>query len=826
MGKKLTYEELELKVKKLDTKTKKLKQIEKTLKEKITELNSFINNVPDMAWIKDIESRFIAVNKTFSETVGMNPESLINQSCEVCFGKEAAKKFREDDQEVMKGKKQVTIVEKIKDSKKNEEIWLETIKSPIFNESGRVSGTVGIARDITHHKLTQEELVKSKAMFEAVIESLPFDVFALDRNSRYILQNSICKKNWGDLIGKSPEAIAVDKHTKRLWLENNRLAFSGETVKGEVLYDRLSGEKIYYYNVITPIRDEEKIYGILGVLVDISELKQAEETLKQSEERFRRLVETMNDGLGIQDEKGIITYVNSKFGHMLGYKPENLIGKSVTDFLDDRNKQIFKNEIAIRIKGKVSSYEIEWVCKDGKKIPTIMSPQAIFDEKGQFKGSFSVITDISSFKQVEEALRQSKERFRNLTETTSDWVWEVDKDLRYTYVSPKIRDIIGHFPEEIMGKTIFDLMPPEEAHRVSKIFNTITESKQPFYCLENINLHKKGHPVVLETSGIPILDDDGELCGYRGIDRDITKRKRTEEFLRKQTFDLDERVKELNCLYGISKIRERPDITFEEMLQEIVDLIPSSWHYPEIVCARIIIEGQEYKTKNFKEKVWNQTSDIVVHGKRIGILEICYPEERPESDEEPFLKEERSLISAITERLGRITEHKRADGALRKAHDELEKRVEKRTKDLEIQKSNLEEANIAMQVLLDKRQEDKKELEDNVLTNVKEMIVPYFEKIKKTKLDDQQKAVLNIVESCLNEIISPFTRKMSLKYLNLTPTEIQVANLIRYGSNSKEIADILGLSPRTIYNHRKNIRKKFGLKNKKTNLRSHLLSTH
>ncbi|MDH3575901.1 MAG: helix-turn-helix transcriptional regulator, partial [Desulfobacteraceae bacterium] len=169
---------------------------------------------------------------------------------------------------------------------------------------------------------------------------------------------------------------------------------------------------------------------------------------------------------------------------------------------------------------------------------------------------------------------------------------------------------------------------------------------------------------------------------------------------------------------------------------------------------------------------------------------------------------------------------KQAEGALRKAHDELEKRVEKRTKDLEIQKSNLEEANIAMQVLLDKRQEDKKELEDNVLTNVKEMIVPYFEKIKKTKLDDQQKAVLNIVESCLNEIISPFTRKMSLKYLNLTPTEIQVANLIRYGSNSKEIADILGLSPRTIYNHRKNIRKKFGLKNKKTNLRSHLLSTH
>jgi DNA-binding CsgD family transcriptional regulator len=131
-----------------------------------------------------------------------------------------------------------------------------------------------------------------------------------------------------------------------------------------------------------------------------------------------------------------------------------------------------------------------------------------------------------------------------------------------------------------------------------------------------------------------------------------------------------------------------------------------------------------------------------------------------------------------------------------------------------------------MQVLLDKRQEDKKEMEDNVLTNVKEMIAPYVKKIKRTKLNDQQKTLLNIVESNLNEIISPFSRKMSLKFLNLTPTEIHVANLIRYGIDSKEIADIMDLSPRTIYNHRKNIRKKFRIKNKKTNLRSHLLSIY
>jgi DNA-binding CsgD family transcriptional regulator len=171
-----------------------------------------------------------------------------------------------------------------------------------------------------------------------------------------------------------------------------------------------------------------------------------------------------------------------------------------------------------------------------------------------------------------------------------------------------------------------------------------------------------------------------------------------------------------------------------------------------------------------------------------------------------------------------ITKRERIQGELQKAHDELENRVKERTIELEVQKSNLEELNIALQVLLDKRYEDKKEMEENVLTNVKEMMIPYFEKLRKTKLNVHQKTILSILESYLNEIVSPFVRKISKKYLNLTPTEIEVIHLIRFGSSSKEIADIMGLSPRTIYNHRKNIRKKLGIENKETNLRSYLLS--
>jgi PAS domain S-box-containing protein len=132
---------------------------------------------------------------------------------------------------------------------------------------------------------------------------------------------------------------------------------------------------------------------------------------------------------------------------------------------------------------------------------------------------------------IEEALQRSEERFRSLTENTSDWIWETDKGGRYTYASPKITELLGYAPEEVIGKTPFDFMSQDEAKRISKIFRSIVKSQKPFAALENINLHKSGKEVILETSGIPIFNAEGKLAGYRGIDRDISERKRGEEKL-------------------------------------------------------------------------------------------------------------------------------------------------------------------------------------------------------------------------------------------------------------------------------------------------------
>ena len=134
---------------------------------------------------------------------------------------------------------------------------------------------------------------------------------------------------------------------------------------------------------------------------------------------------------------------------------------------------------------------------------------------------------------AQRQLAQSEQRFRNLVETTFDWVWEVDAEGRYTYVSPKITDLLGYAPEEVLGRTPFDLMPEEEARRVGVIFRETAATQRPFSSLENVNRHQDGRLVVLESSALPVFGPEGQFKGYRGMDRDVTERKQAEAALRR-----------------------------------------------------------------------------------------------------------------------------------------------------------------------------------------------------------------------------------------------------------------------------------------------------
>jgi len=176
-----------------------------------------------------------------------------------------------------------------------------------------------------------------------------------------------------------------------------------------------------------------------------------------------------------------------------------------------------------------------------------------------------------------------------------------------------------------------------------------------------------------------------------------------------------------------------------------------------------------------------------------------------------------------------IYEDGKPKGASVVVHDvteqkQMEKALRKREKELEINNEKLEEINTALRVLLKKRDEDKREVEDKVLLNMKELIIPLLTKLENAGISARQKSYTSVIKSNLNDIISPFVKDLSSLYWELTPKEIQVANLVKEGKTTKEIADFLNSSIRVVEFHRGNLRNKLGLKNKKANLRSFLLT--
>lgn len=153
---------------------------------------------------------------------------------------------------------------------------------------------------------------------------------------------------------------------------------------------------------------------------------------------------------------------------------------------------------------------------------------------GQPVSILGTVHDVTERWLIEAALLESEKRFRNLVEQGSDFIWEVNAQGIYTYVSPQCEAMLGYAVDEVIGKSPFEFMPPAESERVTPIFQQLVQARQPFAHLENINIHKDGHPVILETNGVPIVGLNGEFQGYRGVDRDITERNRADAALRKQ----------------------------------------------------------------------------------------------------------------------------------------------------------------------------------------------------------------------------------------------------------------------------------------------------
>jgi PAS domain S-box-containing protein len=412
-------------------------------------------------------------------------------------------------------------------------------------------------------------------------------------------------------------------------------------------------------------------------------------------------------------------------------------------------------------------------------------------------------------------------------------VWETEK--------PLLVEDYKVWPERLADRSLDRLrcvvgIPLKSDHRVLGVIGLARVNRKKKFDEEDIAVLGRFADLAL------LALDKAKL--YADVRRELAERRKTEDTLRESEGRyrlMLESSPDPIVVYDMHGVATYVNPAFEQtfgmsrdqLLGKHIDFVPEeSW--PETKAAiESMLRGEKIKlfeTKRLTKK--GKVLDVQISstlypgrdGKAAGNIVTLRDISALKKAEEELKKYRAHLEELVEERTAElaktnkqleqeIEERKRAEG-----------KIKKREIELEAQSHHLEEVNTALKVLLKQREEDKEELGEHVLSNIKELVSPYVDSLKKSRLTTRQITLINILESNLTNITSPFISKLSSRYFNLTPMEIKVANLVKEGKTNKEISDLLFLSKNTILFHRHNIRSKLGLKNKKINLRSHLLS--
>jgi two-component system cell cycle sensor histidine kinase/response regulator CckA len=332
-----------------------------------------------------------------------------------------------------------------------------------------------------------------------------------------------------------------------------------------------------------------------------------ERALRETQDRYQTLVELSPDAI-VVNVGGKYVFANMSAARLFGAdSPGEVMGKDVIERVHPDDREQVAQRTAEVLGGAVTTpKEIRVLRLDGS--PVEVEATAARIEFDCAPAAQVVFRDITERKRAEEALREGEERYRQLIESAHDWIWEIDEHGLYTFASLRVVELLGYKPEEVLGKTPFDLMPSDEAERIASLFALIAAERKAFRDLANTNQHKDGHLVFLETSGVPIFDASGNYRGYRGMDRDITEHKLADAALResedryRQLFELESdaivlvdnetgKIMEVNAaavaLYGYSReewfsmnhtdVSAEPDKT-RQAAMEYQTQIPVRWH--------------------------------------------------------------------------------------------------------------------------------------------------------------------------------------------------------------------------------------------------------
>ena len=531
-----------------------------------------------------------------------------------------------------------------------------------------------------------------------------------------------------------------------------------------------------------------------------AEHERAQEALDESEEKYRILVEQANDGILIVQE-GMIKFANHRLAEANGRTVEELINTNFLDYVRPEEVPRVANRYQRRMAGEdvEQVYETVLLHKDGHEIPVEVNAGAI-----TYEGSpavFAFVRDHTERKRAEEALRESNETLRALINASPLAIMAIDPESRVTMWNPAAERIFGWTESEVLGQYI-PIVPPDKSAEHDKL-RVRAFSGDGFTGVEVVRRRKDGTLIDVSLSTAPVYGSAGHIKSMMAVVEDISERKGTESALKQS----EEKFRALfDHTPGIAFVIDRDTkvIAANKLRQSLLG--------DDIGLRALERRGVSPDTRKFWHAVETQ---VIESGWPAWYTEIVRNRDRETRYYETRLRpiEKDGKVTMIIGVSYDVTESVKAEEIIRESEAKLRRQSE-----------HLEEVNAALNVLLKRRDEDKQELEEKVVANVKELVLPYLQRLKESGLNPQQTTIATILESNLREIVSPFVTRLSSRFVNLTPTELKVADLIRDGRTSKEIASLLNLSHNTILFHRHNIRGKLDLKKKKTNLRSYLRS--
>lgn len=416
---------------------------------------------------------------------------------------------------------------------------VRTICHPEVRE-GKVVRVRGSIQDVTARVSAERALVAERSRLRAVLATIPDKIWLKDPDGVYLGCNPAFERMIGvreaDLVGHTDFDFFPSEVAEAFRYHDRAALAAGKPTINEEWVDSADGSRERLETIKTPVKGPNgEVLGALGIARDVTLARATAESLRQSEERLRLFIEHAPVALAMFDREMRYLAASRRWQLDYGLGEGPLEGRSHYEIfpeIGEEWKAVHRRSLAGEV---VRSEEEAFVRADGTRQWIKWETYPWRDSSGGVAGVVIFTEDVTAQHLALERLAESEAHFRALDETTFDWIWEVDEEDRYTFVSPRVAELLGYAPEEVLGRTPFDFMPPAESARVRAIFSGIAAKRIPFANLENQNLHRDGRIVVLESSGVPFFGAGGALRGYRGMDRDITARKQAERRSRTQS---------------------------------------------------------------------------------------------------------------------------------------------------------------------------------------------------------------------------------------------------------------------------------------------------